>query len=270
MIPLAPSPDFATEVSSFFGTSQVVFSVALIFVRIGSIAILVPGMGDQAVPPRLRLSFAFMFSLLMFPVVRGQLPALPPTLGAMAGLIIHEAVIGLMLGMLMRTFLAALAIAGEVVSLQTTLSFAQTANPAQAQPSTSVGTFLAMLGLVLIYATNLHHLFIAGMRDSYNVFPPLRPVMVGDATQLMIRTVADTFVLALQMTTPVLIFGLIINVAAGFVSRIMPAFPIFFAVTPLSVLLGLSIFALSLGATGMVFIDHYEEFLMVFVRSGGG
>lgn len=266
MIPVTPAPDFPTEVTSFFGTSQVVFTAMLIFVRVGSVAILIPGLGDQAVPPRMRLSFAFVFTLMLVPVVQSQMPALPPKLGAMAGLIIHEAVVGLMLGMLMRTFLGALAIAGEVVSLQTTLSFAQTANPAQAQPSTSIGTFLAMLGLVLIYATNLHHLFIAGMRDSYWVFPPMRPVMVGDATQLMIRTVGDTFMLAIQMTTPILVFGLIINVAAGFIGRIMPAFPIFFAVTPVSVLLGLAIFALSLGGTGLVFLQHYEEFLRLFVR----
>ncbi|ESQ80071.1 flagellar biosynthesis protein FliR [Asticcacaulis sp. YBE204] len=267
MIPTAPSPDFATEVASFFGTSQTVFTAMLIFVRLGAVATLLPGMGDQAVPPRIRLSFALVFTLMLIPVLRTQMPALPPTLGAMVGLVIHEVLIGLMLGMLMRTFIAALLIAGEILSLQTTLSFAQTANPAQAQPSASLATFLSMLGLVLIYATNLHHMFIAAMLDSYSVFPPLKPVMVADAGSLMIRTVADTFMLALQMSTPIIVFGLVFNIAAGFVGRIMPAFPVFFAVSPLSVLFGLFIFAVGLGGTGMVFIDHYEEFLTIFVRS---
>lgn len=266
MIPLAPPPDFTDQVTSFFGTSQTVWAAGLIFVRLGTVAILLPGVGDQAVPPRIRLSFALMFTLMMVPILRPLLPPLPSTMGDMVAQIIHELAIGLMLGMLIRTFISALAIAGEVVSLQTTLAFAQTANPTQAQPGATLGTFLAMLGLVLIYTMNLHHMFIAAMVDSYTVFPPSKPIMIGDATQLMIRTVADTFMLALQMSTPVIIFGLIFNIAAGFVGRIMPAFPVFFAATPLSVLLGLAVFALSLGGAGMVFIEHYEEYLHHFVR----
>lgn len=266
MIPLAPAPDFTTEVASFFGTSQTVWGAALVFVRMGTVAMLLPGLGDQAVPPRVRLSFAFLFTLMLLPVLRPLIPPLPATVGAMAGLIIHEAVIGLMLGMLIRVFIAALAIAGEVVSLQTSLSFAQTANPAQAQPGTSLSTFLALLGLVLIYATGLHHLFIMAMSDSYKLFSIVKPVMVGDAKDLMVRTVADAFLLAIQMTTPILVFGLVFNVAAGFIGRIMPAFPVFFVSAPLSILFGLSIFALGLGVTGVVFIEHYEDFLRLLTR----
>ena len=90
--------------------------------------------------------------------------------------------------------------------------------------------------------------------------------MVEDATVLLVRTVGQTFVIAIQMSAPVIAFGLIFNIAVGFVGRIMPAFPVFFAATPLSVLLGLSIFALSLGVSGLVFIEHYKEFLGIFIR----
>jgi len=171
-----------------------------------------------------------------------------------------------MLGTLMRALLFTLLTTGEIISLQTTLSFSQTANPAQAQPSTSVATFLAMFGLVMIWATNTHHLFIRAMVDSYQIFSPTKGVMLADALTFMIQTVTKSFILALQMASPVIVFALVFNIATGFVGRIMPNFPVFFAATPLSVLFGLSIMALSLGATGMVFIDHYQEFLAIFIR----
>jgi flagellar biosynthetic protein FliR len=44
----------------------------------------------------------------------------------------------------------------------------------------------------------------------------------------------------------------------------MPQFQIFFVATPLMVLLGLSVFALSLGVIGMVWVDHYRELIAVF------
>jgi flagellar biosynthesis protein FliR len=170
----------------------------------------------------------------------------------------------------MRVLMYAMVTTGEIMSLQTTLSFAQTANPAQAQPSTSIGTFMAMLGLVLIYATNLHHLFIRAMVDSFTVFPAAKPIMIGDAVTLMVQTVSRSFLLAMQMAAPLIAFGLIFNVAVGFVGRMMPNFPIFFAATPLNVLLGLALLALSLGSVGMVFIDHYQDFMAVFIRNGNG
>ena len=59
-------------------------------------------------------------------------------------------------------------------------------------------------------------------------------------------------------------FSLIFNIATGLVGRVMPQFQIFFVASPLMVLLGLSIFALSLGMIGMVWIDHYRDLLAPF------
>lgn len=266
-LPLRPGTGLGEgDIASFFGTGAQLWAVGLIFLRLASMIMLVPGLGDQAVPARLRIGFALMLAIVITPIVSGTLPALPATMGDMVGHALREIIIGLMLGTLLRVLIFALIISGEIMSLQTTLSFAQTANPAQAQPSTSLGTFLAMLGLVLIYASNLHHLFIRAMVDSYQVFAPTSAVMIGDATTLMIQTVSKTFLLALQMSAPLIVFALIFNIAAGFVGRMMPAFPIFFAVTPISVLAGLSLLALSLGTVGMVFISHYEELLTYFIR----
>ncbi|MBP2157560.1 flagellar biosynthetic protein FliR [Asticcacaulis solisilvae] len=268
LAPLAATP--GSELTSMFGTSAELWAVGLIFIRLSSLIMLMPGVGDQAVPPRYRLSFALVLAVVVTPIVRHTLPPMPLTLGGMTGQVLHEVIIGLMLGTLMRVLMYAMVTTGEIMSLQTTLSFAQTANPAQAQPSTSLGTFMAMLGLVLIYATNLHHLFIRAMVDSFTVFPATKSVMVGDAVTLMVQTVSRSFVLAMQMAAPLLAFGLIFNIAVGFVGRMMPNFPVFFAATPLSVLLGLALMALSLGAIGMLFIEHYQDFLAVFIRNGNG
>ncbi|MGA9658757.1 MAG: flagellar biosynthetic protein FliR [Asticcacaulis sp.] len=260
-------PDLAgADVSSFFGTSAQLWAVGLIFIRLASVIMLIPGLGDPAVPPRLRLGFSLLLAVIIAPIVSHTLPALPATLGGMAGIVLHETIIGLMLGTLMRVLLFTLVTTGEIISLQTTLSFAQTANPTEAMSSTSIGAFLAMLGLVMIWATNTHHFFIRALVDSYQIFSPVKKVMIADAGTLMVKTVSESFVLALQLAAPVIVFALVFNIATGFVGRMMPNFPVFFAATPLSVLFGLSLMALSLGATGMVFIDHYQQFLLIFIR----
>ena len=253
-----------------WATSDQVWQGALIFSRIGAVLLMLPGIGESYVPPRIRLSLALAVTLVLWPVIAGALPPLPATVGGMAGWIIREVIVGLMIGALLRSFLTALATAGEIVALQTTLSFAQTANPMQVQPGSTIGAFLMLFGTAMIFATNTHHLFIAGLVGSYELIRPAGPLLTGDFATLAIRTLGDAFMLGVQLSAPLLVFALIFNLASGLVGRVMPAFQVFFAAAPLSILLGLSVFALSLGVVGTVFIDRYRALANVFVGGAGG
>ena len=145
-----------------YATAEQVWAGGLIFARVGAILMLLPGFGESYVPPRVRLSLALVLSLALWPIVGSSLPALPATLGATVGWVIREVLTGLAIGAVLRSFMTAMTTAGEIVSLQTTLGFSQTANPLQAQPGTTLSAFLMLLGVTLVFATNTHHLFIGG------------------------------------------------------------------------------------------------------------
>lgn len=248
-----------------YATAQQVFAAGLVFTRVAAVVMLLPGFGETFIPPRVRLSFALALSLMLFPLFEGRAPALPGTATGLAGEIIRELLIGLLVGGILRLFMSSLAAAGEIVSMATTLSFAQTANPMQATPSTTLGSLLGTMGLVLIFATNLHHLFLGAIVNSFDLFPFTRDVPVADAGQLAVQTVSRSFALGLQLAAPVVVFSLIFNVATGLVGRVMPQFQVFFVASPLAIILGLSIFALSLGTIGIVWLDHFRELLGAFV-----
>jgi len=253
-----------------FAAADQVWAAALIFARLGAVLLLLPGIGESYVPPRIRLSLALVMTLALWPVLTAWLPPLPDTVGATAGWIIREVLVGLAIGSVLRAFMTALATAGEIVSLQTTLSFAQTANPLQAQPGTTVAAFLTVMGVTLIFATDTHHLFIAGLVGSYRLIAPVQPLIAADFTTLAVRTLGDSFMLGVQLAAPILVFALILNLGSGLIARIMPQFQVFFATAPLSVLGGLAIFALSLGTLGTVFIDRYRGLARVFAGGAGG
>ncbi len=253
-----------------FAAADQVWAAALIFARLGAVMMLLPGIGESYVPPRIRLSLALVITLALWPVLTAYLPPLPESLGATIGWVIREILVGLAIGSVLRAFMTALATAGEVVSLQTTLSFAQTANPMQAQPGTTVSAFLTILGVALIFATDTHHLFIAGLVGSYRLIAPVQPLVAEDFTALAIRTLGESFMLGVQLAGPILVFALVLNIGSGLIARIMPQFQVFFATAPISVLGGLAVFALSLGTLGTVFIDRYRALAEVFVTGGAG
>ena len=247
-----------------YATGQQVFAGGLVFARLASIVMLIPGLGETFIPVRIRLSLALLLALVLFPVVGASVPPIPANVSGVAGAVIKETLIGLMIGTILRIFMVSLASAGEIVSIQPTLGFAQTANPTQAAPSATLGTFLGLLGVVLIMSTNLHHLFLSAIVRSYTIFPFSRVIQVADANALAIQTVSRSFALGLQLAAPVVAFSLIFNIATGLVGRVMPGFQIYFVSAPLMIILGLSIFALSLGVIGIVWIDHYRDLVALF------
>ncbi len=247
-----------------YATAQQVFVAALVFARVGAMVMTIPGLGDQPAPAQTRLAFALLLALVIAPIAAPHLGALPGTVGGMGGAIVKEVLIGLMIGAILRMFLASMAAAGEIMSIQTSLSFAQTVDPSQGANGSTLGAFLSLLGVVLVMTTDLHHLFIAAIAHSYTLFPVDKPLPVQDSTNLAIKTFSGSFALGVQLAAPIMAFSLVFNVATGLVGRAMPQFQIFFAATPLQVLLGLSIFALSLGVIGMVWVSRYRELLSTF------
>jgi flagellar biosynthetic protein FliR len=122
-----------------------------------------------------------------------------------------------------------------------------------------------MLGVVLIFDTDLHQMFLAAIVHSYTLFTPMKGAPLNDAVELAEQTVSKSFTLGVQLAAPILVFSLVFNVAVGFVGRVMPQFQVFFAATPLTLILALSIFALSLGTIGLVWTQAYEALLHYFV-----
>ncbi len=247
-----------------------VWVAGLVFARVGAILMLLPGIGDAVVPPRIRLALALLLAFVLFPIAAPQVAGIPATSSALVGAVIRELLIGLMIGGLLRMFLASLAVAGEAVALQTTLAFAQTANPLQAMPGTTVAAFLTLLGITLIFATDLHHLFIGAVARSYSLFPPGQGVSVQQAGDMAARTLGNAFALGVQLAAPVIVFSLILNIAAGLIGRMMPTFQIFFVAAPINILIGLAVLALSLGVIGLVWIDRYEAYARQFAGGAGG
>lgn len=241
------------EVAGFF----------LVFARIGSVMLLLPGIGDSEVPPRIRLIAAILISLVVFPAVARHLPT-PQNEIALFGLLIGEIAIGLALGAIVRILFSALAVAGTVIALQSGLSAATLFNPGEGQQGAMVSRFLALAAVVLMFAGGLHHMIFASLVRSYMFMSPGGVLAFGDFAELATGAVASSFALGMQLAAPFLIYGLVFNVGLGLMARLTPALQVFFIAQPLNILLA---FSLMLATSGLIlsqFIDRFAEALQTF------
>src|SRR5438128_1914810 len=224
----------------------------LMFARIGTMIMLLPGLGEMSVPARVRLTVALVLTLVLFPLHRAgytiDLRAPGPVIIALA----QELLIGVMLGLTARLTISALQVAGSVIAQQLGLGFVTAIDPTQGQQGLILGNFLTILGLTLIFATDLHHLVIAALNDSYTLFQPGDVPAIGAVAALTTRTLANAFRVGVQLSAPFLVFGLMFNIGLGVLSRLMPQMQVFFVALPLSILAGFLIFLLADGAMMIV------------------
>lgn len=220
------------------------------FARVGALVMLLPGLGERALPVRQRLAVAVMLTLLVLPGVREALAAQP---GWAVGRLMAEMMIGLSLGLAARLALAAMEVAGPLISQTLGLSMAMVLDPLRGQQGDVITGLLRMLGVVLIFATDLHHVALAGIVGSYEALPVGAAPGSADLLALVVRLTGEVFHMGLKIAAPFLVFGLVFNFGLGLASKLAPQLQLFFLAMPAAILLGLGALVLVLGLTGQQF-----------------
>ncbi len=157
--------------------------------------------------------------------------------------------------------MSALNVAGAVIAQQLGLGFVTAIDPTQGQQGVLLGNFLTLLGVTMIFVTDLHYLIIAALNDSYALFRPGELPSLGDAAALTTNGVATAFKIGIQLSAPFLVFGLLFNLGLGVLSRMMPQMQVFFVAAPLSILVGFLMLIMVIGTMMTLFLGSVESVL---------
>jgi flagellar biosynthetic protein FliR len=229
----------------------------LVFARMGAMVMLLPGFGESNIPVRVKLSIALLLTLIILPLHRNAYHVDMTSMASLMVLMVHELIIGIVLGATARVTLSALAVAGSVIAQQLGLGFVTAIDPTQGQQGQLIGNFLSILGMTLLFATDTHHLVIAALNESYRIFSPGETMLTGDVASLATSAFAAAFKIGLQLSAPFLVFGLVFNVGLGVLARLMPQMQVYFVGVPLSILAGFLIFALVIAAMMGTYLDYF-------------
>ncbi len=209
--------------------SQVWLATGLaVFLRIGACFIVLPGLGEQMIPMRVRLGAALAFTVFLTPAL---LPGLNvtdtiPSLSTFYS----EALAGLILGLALRLLVHALQIAGVIAAQSTSLS--QIMGGASPDPQPAMGAILMLGGLTLALISGLHIHLVGTFLRSYDVLPFGDLPGPRDLGAWGIDQVRESFGLALSLAAPFLIASLLYNVALGVINKAMPQLMVAFVGAP--------------------------------------
>jgi flagellar biosynthesis protein FliR len=233
------------------------FAFFLVFARVGTALMLLPGFGEAYVAPRIRLLLGLAIAAVLTPVLADKLPALPGTPLGLLVLLGGEILVGFFIGALARIMLAALSTAGSIIAYQTSLANALVFDIAASQQGALLASFMSALGVLLIFVSNLHLVALRALVDSYALLPAGALPIMGDMTELIARAVSKSFLLAVQLSAPLLVLGLVFQLGIGLLSRLMPQVQVFFVAQPLQIGLGLLVLALTISVGMILFLDRF-------------
>ncbi len=244
---------------------ETAFLYMLIFGRVGTMLMLAPAFGEKNIPMRLRLGFALVFTLVVYPLVVNKLPNLPTDVVAMSVMLLREVAVGLILGGIARMIIMATQTAGAIIAFQAGLSMAMASDPSQpGVQGAMIGNFLTMLGITLVFVTDLHHLVLAAVYDSYTYFPATGSLMLEDAAYAALDAVAGAFAVGIQMAAPFIVFGLVFYLGLGLLARLMPQLQVFFIAMPANVSIGLLLLMVLLTSMMGWYVSHFEAHFSMF------
>lgn len=242
------------------------FAFFIIFARIGALTMALPGISATSVPVRVRLIFALALTLVLYPLIQPQLPPSPSTLPELLTTLIQEVILGVAIGLCIRLILSGLELAAAVIAVQTGLATAQTFDPNQAAQTSLFASFFSVLSVTLIFALDIHYMLLAAMHDSYQLFPAGKPLAVADFAKLSVDILREAFRIAIQLTTPFLVFGLIFYLGVGILSRLIPQVQVFFIAMPASIGLGLILLLLLLSSLMAWYMTYLDKAIAPFLK----
>jgi flagellar biosynthetic protein FliR len=222
----------------------------LVFLRVSTLVIMIPILGDRTAPARVKAGLAILITILVIPFVEKPAEAAQDlfSLGVRMG---GEILIGLVLGFAGRLIFEGIQMAGQLVGFQMGFSIVNVIDPITSSQVSIIAEFQYFLAGLLFLAVDGHHLVIQAVSESYAVVPVLGFQLTGALMQNLVEMTRDMFVVSMKISAPVIAALVFANVGLGLVARTVPQINIFVVGFPLQIAIGL----VGIGLTVPLFLN---------------
>ncbi|HPI39968.1 MAG TPA: flagellar biosynthetic protein FliR [Pseudobdellovibrionaceae bacterium] len=252
-------------------TEVQVIAFALILLRMTGFLFAAAFFNSQTITMPVKILLSFVLSFLVFSFVK---PEFDVARVANTNLLIEssfqEILLGICIGFVTRMFFFIVTMVGSLISVIIGLSSSQLFNPMIGDHGNSFEQYYSILATLVFLSFNGHHYLLMGIEQSYSLIPIGNiSIQVGTLAEVVYKF-QEMFEITIKMSAPVLMAGLVANVALAILGRAVPQINILVTSFPVLVLTGLFVILLTLPH----FVENLEKVLdtslqnyMQFIRS---
>lgn len=235
------------------------FQAMLVLARIGGAVMLLPGLGEAAMPRMVRAAIAVAFTALLFPLLLPTLPPAPAGVFQAFSMLAAELVTGAWLGWLARLVVLSLSMGGEVIAAMLGLTNVLVPDAALGEVTPALGQLFGVAAAALVLATGLYAIPLNAVVESYHLIPAGRLLPAGDSTRVAVEAVGASFALAIRIGGPFLLASVVWQIGLGLASRLVPQVPIYFVSLPGQILGGFALLAGLAAALSALWADQIQQ-----------
>ena len=243
---------------------NILIAVFLIQCRFGACLMIMPGFGSARVSPQIRLFISLAISIALAPIL------LPSTLSAVRSdmqldqlvlLIGAELLVGTVIGFIGRAFLAGLQMMGTFAAMSMNLSGMEGGAIEGQEPAPALVHLMTITAVALIFMMGLHWQLVSGLMSSYSVIPPAPTFDAQGSLMQVTDVVREAFLVALQVSSPFVIYAVVVNLALGLANKFTPQIPVYFIAMPFVIAGGLFLTMFVFSEMMGVFMNAFSEAL---------
>lgn len=208
-------------------------TMILIFIRITSFIVVSPGFSIKGLPSIAKIALSMGITLAAYSAVPSMSQEADTLLFAF--LIIKEVLLGIAIGFITKLFFSAVEIAGNFVDFQVGFSMGAVYDPSMGINVSYYGKIYYWLSMCVFYLTNLHHIVIKSLVQSFQTVP-ISSIDLGDfGVEGMMKLLGIIFELAFNIAVPMMIVALLTEVILGLISRSVPQINVLILGMPLKI-----------------------------------
>lgn len=193
------------------------------FCRITSFFVTAPVFSARNVPASVKIGISAFVTLSVY-LIYGIDQTVPTDLSYVL-LIIREILIGLLLGFVAYLLMTAVQTAGTFIDLQIGFGMANVYDPMTGASAPLTGNLKYAFAMLLFLTMNGHHYLLDAIVYSYR-WVPLSNVFFlrladGSIAEFLIQTLGQSFMLAFQMSAPIVVALFLTDVGLGFWPKLL-------------------------------------------------
>jgi flagellar biosynthetic protein FliR len=238
-------------------TIPYVITLFLASLRLSALILMIPAFSGVFLPLRIRIVLVFLITILIA-------PGLTPV--GMEGITIIEIVffavgeilIGLFLGLCVRTFFGIMELAGDIVSRNIGLMVAPQFDPGSGSQSNLMGSLFFYFGTLLFFMIGGHHHVIHGLATSFEVITISKTTLVEASYIHVVHILSQIFALAISIAAPFIAVDFIITLGFGVLGKVAPKINVMMLSFSFRIVGGMLLFSF---VSTMIFnfLLHYAE-----------
>jgi len=224
-------------------------------VRIGGLMLFAPFFSSGSIPLQVKAALTVALTALLYPVygaVRLETSAL-----GWVQVLTGEAVVGLLLGLTLQFIMEAAQMAGQFLGVQAGFSLVTILDPQTQADTPVISTFNQLLALLIFLELNVHHWLLRGLAASFVYLPPGSVILNLKVTTSLLQAAGAIWLVGLQITAPVVVATLLIDVTLGFLAKSSPQIPILFLGLSIKTVVALTVLSGTLILWPKLFEHHF-------------